>query len=343
MKKILIIEDNADLRENTEEILDLAGYAVISAENGKIGVSKAIKEVPDVIICDIMMPELDGFGVKEMLSENPITKEIPFIFLTAKADKEDLRKGMNLGADDYLTKPFDDLDLLKSIRIRIEKSTLKNISFSKGPKQTFEELLQKQLTNRSEFHYVKKDTLFRQEETASFGYYLKEGKVKSYRINEDGKELIYNIFSSGDFIGFWDILKGSSHTESASCLEDSVLIKIPIIDIQNKIKDENISFQSIISYFSKDIKINEDRLISLAYDSVRMRVAAALLSVHSIYKKQSSEGNFKIQREDLAAIVGTSPESVIRTLSDLKQEKIITILKNEITILDEMGLQHIVN
>jgi CheY-like chemotaxis protein len=112
MKKILLIEDNADVRENTDEILSLAGYNVVTAPNGKNGVELAMQEKPDLIICDIMMPELDGYGVLHILSKKDETAGIPFIFLTAKTEKTDIRKGMNLGADDYLTKPFDETQAL---------------------------------------------------------------------------------------------------------------------------------------------------------------------------------------------------------------------------------------
>src|SRR5687768_9157804 len=124
MKKILLIEDNQEIRENTAEILGLANYKVLEAENGKVGVELAKNEQPDLIICDIMMPQLDGYGVLHMLSKNPATSSIPFIFLTAKSEKEDFRKGMNLGADDYLTKPFDDLELLDAVEMRLKKNDL---------------------------------------------------------------------------------------------------------------------------------------------------------------------------------------------------------------------------
>src|SRR5690349_13658301 len=124
MKKILLIEDNNEVRENTQEILTLANYEVITAPNGKVGVELAQREKPDLIICDIMMPELDGYGVLHILGKNPETATIPFIFLTAKTEKNDFRKGMSLGADDYLTKPFDDTELLNAIETRLRKSDL---------------------------------------------------------------------------------------------------------------------------------------------------------------------------------------------------------------------------
>src|SRR5580704_8128521 len=102
MKKVLLIEDNNEMRENISEILSLANYAVLTAENGKVGVEIAKRDKPDLIICDIMMPDLDGYGVLHILGKDPETAGIPFIFLTAKAEKGDIRKGMNLGADDYM-------------------------------------------------------------------------------------------------------------------------------------------------------------------------------------------------------------------------------------------------
>src|SRR5450631_3214759 len=121
MKKILLIEDNDDIRENTAEILELSNYKVIVAENGKIGVEKAIQHTPDLIICDIMMPVLDGYGVLHAIHKNEAIKNTPFIFLTAKTERGDFRKGMELGADDFITKPFDGTELLNAVDSRLKK------------------------------------------------------------------------------------------------------------------------------------------------------------------------------------------------------------------------------
>src|SRR5471030_499509 len=131
-KKVLIIEDNDDIRDNIVEILELAGYQVYAANNGKAGVDLAIKNLPDIILCDIMMPELDGYGVLYLLNKKTETAAIPFIFLTAKAEKVDLRKGMEMGADDYLTKPFDDIELLNAIESRLKKKDLQESFYSKS-------------------------------------------------------------------------------------------------------------------------------------------------------------------------------------------------------------------
>src|SRR5438270_2415606 len=134
MSRILVIDDNTDIRENTAEILDLAGYKTFTAENGKKGVEVAIKEKPSLIVCDIMMPELDGYGVLHLLKKNPETEHIPFIFLTAKTERSDFRKGMEMGADDYVTKPFDDIELLNAIEIRFKKMEIIKNQYPSGDK-----------------------------------------------------------------------------------------------------------------------------------------------------------------------------------------------------------------
>ena len=122
MKKILVIEDEPEMRRNLTTVLRLEKFRPLPAENGRIGVELAKKEKPDLILCDVMMPELDGYGVLQALRDNPDTASIPFIFLTAKGEKIDVRSGMNLGADDYLTKPVAKADLLNAIRTRLQRA-----------------------------------------------------------------------------------------------------------------------------------------------------------------------------------------------------------------------------
>ncbi|RCJ35727.1 diguanylate cyclase [Nostoc punctiforme NIES-2108] len=126
MPKILIIEDEEAVRENLLDLLEAEDFETIAAANGRIGVHLAISEVPDLILCDIMMPEIDGYGVLTALRQEPSTATIPFIFLTAKSAKSDFRQGMDMGADDYITKPFTRSELLSAIMNRLEKyATLK--------------------------------------------------------------------------------------------------------------------------------------------------------------------------------------------------------------------------
>jgi DNA-binding NarL/FixJ family response regulator len=122
MKSILVIEDEPEMRRNITALLRYHDYRPIVAENGRVGVALALKEKPDLVLCDVMMPELDGHGVLQALRQDPELALIPFIFLTARGEKDDLRSGMNLGADDYLTKPVANADLIRAIEARLRRS-----------------------------------------------------------------------------------------------------------------------------------------------------------------------------------------------------------------------------
>ncbi|MGD1704896.1 hybrid sensor histidine kinase/response regulator [Dapis sp. BLCC M229] len=124
MKKILVIEDDKSILTIITDILEAEDFVVIGAKNGRVGIEKAQQEIPHLILCDVMMPEVDGYGVLKSLRENLVTEAIPFIFLTAKSTKADLREGMELGADDYLTKPFTRDELMKAINTRLDKQSV---------------------------------------------------------------------------------------------------------------------------------------------------------------------------------------------------------------------------
>lgn len=122
MKKILVIEDEPEMRRNITTLLRYYDYEPIAAQNGRVAMEMARREKPDLILCDVMMPELDGYGVLQELQSDASLAQIPFIFLTAKGEKDDLRSGMNLGADDYLTKPVVNADLVRAIESRLRRS-----------------------------------------------------------------------------------------------------------------------------------------------------------------------------------------------------------------------------
>ncbi|BAZ29484.1 response regulator receiver modulated diguanylate phosphodiesterase [Cylindrospermum sp. NIES-4074] len=134
MPRILVIEDEDSVRENLVDLLEAEDFEPIAAANGKIGIDLATSEIPDLILCDMMMPEVDGYGVLTALRQDPLTATIPFIFLTAKSAKADFRQGMDMGADDYLTKPFTRAELLSAIMNRLEKYA--NLKKYLAPKNT---------------------------------------------------------------------------------------------------------------------------------------------------------------------------------------------------------------
>jgi two-component system, LytTR family, response regulator len=146
MEKLLIVEDEQDLREALQSILELAGYEVLTAKNGKDGYDAIMTHLPDLVLCDVNMPELDGFELLSAINQR-LSEEIvpPFIFLTAKVTKNDVRRGMNLGADDYIVKPFEYTEVLTAIRLRLDKRKKllkngKNNRILSTPDKTFDKL-----------------------------------------------------------------------------------------------------------------------------------------------------------------------------------------------------------
>ena len=149
MENILVIEDEPEMRRNLLTILKLEKFLATGAENGSAGLAAVKRDPPDLILCDVMMPELDGHGVLDALRKDEATAAIPFIFLTAKGEKDDLRSGMNLGADDYLTKPVARLDLLEAINARLRRSEQQGQREFKPDFSSFEPLLKLDLTPRA--------------------------------------------------------------------------------------------------------------------------------------------------------------------------------------------------
>ncbi len=342
MKKILVIEDNFEVRDNLCEILELSDYEVFAAENGKKGVEMAKKHVPDLIVCDVMMPELDGFGVLKILNQNTKLNHIPLIFLTAKAEKTDFRKGMGLGAVDYITKPFDDTELLEAIEMRLKKSekiskisgdTDESVSsfFSEVKAQ---EQLEKISLDRELRHYKPKDLVFSEGQNARWLYFVVSGQVKVYHTNEIGKELIVQIFGEGSFFGYKALITNQQYTKSAACLKDTTLRLIPKDDFSTLIngnRDFSIQFIKMLSNRTEEA---ETAIIEMAYGTVRQKVAHALITFAQKTAKGQDNVSIAVSREDLASLAGTAKETLIRTLSDFKSEKLISIGSKSIVIPD---------
>ena len=349
MKSVLVIEDNTDIRENTTEILDLAGYKTFAAENGKRGVELALKEKPDLIVCDIMMPELDGYGVLHLLRKNPETQSVPFIFLTAKTDRTDLRKGMEMGADDYITKPFEDIELLNAIEVRLKKAEVFDQKYSLSPQGISQFLkdvkdtgiLDKLAEQYSIETYTKKQTLYQEGKRPRFLYFLVKGKVKATRMHEDGKEYITDIFSEGDFMGYPALIEEINYGDSAVVLEDADIMQIPKEDFLQMIYGDINVAAKFIRIITQNVKEKEERLLNLAYSSLRKRVAKALVDIHGKYNVNGGSKPLEISREDIAHYIGTATESLIRTLSDFKSENLVAIKDGKIIIADINKLKNL--
>jgi len=328
MKNILVIEDNPDVNENICEILELSGYRVKSAPNGKVGVELALSDLPDLILCDVMMPQLDGYGVLKILSKNEKSASIPFLFLTAKSEMKDLRKGMNLGAADYILKPFDDADLLESIALRLEKGEKKNV-IRNGLSKTFLELENKVAELKVEWlekfelrNYPAKLPIYDDQKSVQYVYFIVSGVVRSYSTNEFGKSITLDLHGANTFVGTHAALSGLSYSHNTVAVSDAEIILVPkkyFLDLFNT----DIGFVHYLSFANS--KIVEDRntaLVEMAYSSVRRRVALGLIKYGSVFHSSDLKNGVSIglHREDLAELVGSAKETIIRTLGDFKSE-----------------------
>ncbi|MBE9583981.1 response regulator [Mucilaginibacter sp. JRF] len=340
MTTILIIEDNNDIRESTAEILELSGYKVLQASNGKAGVDLAFQHKTDLVLCDIMMPELDGYGVLYMLGKNADTAGTPFIFLTAKAERVDFRKGMEMGADDYLTKPFDDIELLNAIESRLKKKQRQeeyyNQSIDKleklasGSGQGLAEL-KTMIAGRKVRQIKKKQILYYDGDTPQGLYLVLEGGVKTIKMAEDGRELLTGLYKADDYLGIHALLLDESYTDTAEAVEDSAVCLLPrdmTINLLNKYPDVG---QQFIRILANNVREKEEQLIELAYNSVRKRLAQVLIRLS---KQSADPAQFKISRDELAAMAGMATETVSRTLTDFKEEGSIEKKGSQVTILD---------
>ena len=346
-KTILLIEDNTDMADNIASILELAHYHILLATNGKTGAAMAQQHHPDLILCDIAMPELDGYGVLHILSSDPDTADIPFVFLTGKSDVKDVRTGMNMGADDYITKPFDEVDLLKVVDVRLKKKArFDNESLRGAHSLTKPEELrefQKLSENRAIRTFRKKDFLFMEGQSPNDLFFIRRGSVKTYKINYDGKELITRMVQAGEYLGYVPLLEEKPYTENAEALEETEVSIIPKDEFLSLIYSSKDVARTFIKLLSFSLDENEKRLLDLAYQSVRQRVAGTLLQIAS--KNVGSGGGLIITmaRRDIANLIGTAIESLNRTLIDFKDEGLIQMTESGLKILDRHKLENLLH
>lgn len=351
MKTILVIEDNEDIRENVAEILTLSDYKVLTAANGKEGIEVAQKHEPDLIICDIMMPGVDGYGVLHILHKDPATQNIPFIFLTAKSERSDFRAAMEMGADDYITKPFAGNELLNAIESRFKKNEiikktlsadlegLRELQNAVANTKTLEALSEESNSNA----YKKKQVIYKQGNHPHYLFYIQKGKVKTYKTHEDGKDLVIDLYNEGDFFGYTALLEGSAYTETAEAIEETELALIPRKEFEDLLNSNPSIAKKLISLLSKNVVAKENQLLGIAYNTLRKKVAEALVSMLKKYHVNKKEPFVvDLSREELATIAGTATESLIRTLSDFKTEKLIDIKSGKVVITDESKLVHLI-
>lgn len=245
MVKILVIEDEHSLRKDIMEMLGFEGYTLLGAENGLIGIQEARKHLPDLIICDIMMPELDGYDVLDELRRDPQTAAIPFIFLTARTDKTDRRHGMEQGADDYLTKPFSVGDLLKTISARLKR----RVDIERVTEQRMEELrgniilsMPHELRTPLTIILGFSDLLLGEvnpnlEQIRDMAQHINKAATRLYHLIEN--YLIYaQIETSASDVDFVNMLRDSVTSQPRVVIEDQAIQKSQLYNRESDLKLE---------------------------------------------------------------------------------------------------------
>ena len=348
---ILIIEDNADIRESAVEILELSNYIVLQAVDGKAGIEIAKQQLPDIILCDIMMPVVDGYGVLHMLNKNPDTAAIPFIFLTARAERLDIRKGMEMGADDYLTKPFDDLELLTAIESRLNKKKQQQLFYSNSMNNV-ETLvqsesglseLQKSIKELRVRHLKKNQVIYHEGDTPAGLYVVISGRCKTVKIADDGRELLTAIYAKDDFFGVNTLLSGDSYSESAFAMDDVSYSMLPKKEVDELLLRFTDIGRKFISLLSNNILEKEEQLLQMAYQSVRKRMAVLLLQLTKRQNEEGASNWLAVTREEMASMAGMASETVSRILSDFASEKLIEKEKKLIRVRDKVRLNNLHN
>ncbi|WP_396602018.1 response regulator [Algibacter sp. R77976] len=351
MKTVLIIEDDIVLRDNTAELLALSGYKVLKASNGKKGVAIAKKQHPDIIVCDIMMPELDGYGALKLLSKSSLTKYIPFIFLSAKTERSDVRKGMNLGADDYITKPFTEDELISAIESRLAKvSILKDLNREKdsGIIESNENEI-KTLNDLKiffddygeTFKFKNEDVIYHEGDHSNYIFLIGKGAVKCYRIDEQGKELTTALFKEDDLFGYTSFTQNKPHQETAKAIANTTLIGISIIEFNDILNKNHKVALELINLLTDDLSDVKKQLLQMAYGTVTQKTATTILKFAEKMNRKP-EDPIKISRNDLASVAGIATETLIRALTEFKKQGIIKAEGRNIKVINIEKLKTVI-
>jgi CRP-like cAMP-binding protein len=298
-----------------------------------------------------MMPILDGYGVLRALENIPEMMSVPFIFMTAKTEKADFRKGMDMGADDYLPKPFTGDDLLRVVGTRLKKSRLnrKSAETSVDGSGNYDTAQALNDINILSDHKVvkkvkKKEMLFMEGNSSNMLYLVVSGKIVTYKTNEWGKKYTTEIYKENDFLGYGSLFDEGKHKESAVAIENSEIAIIPKQEFFQLLHSNKEVSMKFLKLLSNNLSESEEKLLKLAYDSARKRVAEALIFVSKKYDaNNTNELSFPLYRENISSLAGISPESVSRNLTDFKLEKLIETDNGRIRIIDYKKLDTLKN
>ncbi|QKG55267.1 response regulator [Hymenobacter sp. BRD128] len=347
MKTILLMEDDAGMREATAELLERAGYGVHAAPNGQVGLALALAHPPDLVLCNVLLPVLDGYGVLAHFTQHPRLAGVPFIFLTAQADPADQRRAMALGADDYLTRPLAEAELLGAIAGRLARFRHLQSDHDLAATGGLGEFLADaratarldHLAGDRKAHPVrKKQDVYLEGDEATRAYFVQSGRVKTVKATAAGKELITCLYGPGEFFGYLPLLEHTPHRDSAVALDDAELVYISQDDFTLLLHHAEVGPQ-FMRLLAGRVSAREQQLLHMAYHSIRRRVADVLLHLHEQAGGLPTTA-IQVAREDLAALVGTTPESLTRTLSEFRQDGLLELTPKAVRLLEPEKLRH---
>jgi len=281
----------------------------------------------------------------EELSKNPVTANIPFIFLSAKTEQKDIRKGMNLGADDYLTKPFEEEDLLSAIESRLAKVAIlssQNVveDFKSNSSLSNLDDLRALISNHELLNFKAGDLIYEAGRQSNSFFLIKRGVVKSHRVDSQGKELITELYREDDFFGNTSFKAVSAHQEFATAIEDTQLYVVSKEQLHKILANNGRVTLELVEILSHSLSGIKEQLMDMAYGSVRKKTANTILLFAEKIRKFPLK-SIRISRADLAGVAGMAPESLIRTLSDFKKEGLIEIEGRNIKLLNAEALKNI--
>jgi len=342
MKKILLIEDNKQISENIADIIRLSNYEVFVAENGKIGIDLVLEQNPDLIICDVVMPVMDGYAVFDAVKKSSNGKMQPFIFISDKTELRDFRAAMELGVDDYLTKPIEPSELLNAIEARLRKSENQHHTEVDSGTPIENGLDLHGFINQCSINkYEKKIRIFTEGNRSENFYYVKKGMVLTYKTNESGRQLVTDILLPGDFLGFVSVLEKDNYQESAEALENTELAVISKEDFMLWVDNYPELSINIIKVMAKNIAARNSQMLLLAYGTLHEKIASALLFLDQKFRSKNTLTGIYISRENLAAIAGCTLESLVRTLYEFKNEKLIDIKSSKLITVNSEKMRKV--
>jgi len=295
-----------------------------------------------------MMPELDGYGVLEGLAENETTKHIPFIFLSAKTERKDVRRGMDLGADDYITKPFGEEELISAIESRLAKAAiLKERKKFENQSESGEEELRTLNDlkfffddNGETLKFTQGEVIYGEGQNSNHIYLISKGLIKCHKLDEQGKDLTTALYKEDDLFGYSSFTQNTPYQETATAIQDTVLIGISKNELKEVLNTNHKVTLELIQLLNDDLTMVKDQLLQMAYSSVKKRTATTILKFAEKLNRNPDDA-IRISRNDLASVAGIALESLIRTLSGFKDLGLIEIEGRNIKILDIHRLQQI--